>query len=76
MEGGDCMKDKINRHKPYNKLKGVLREKGITYLKLSQFLGISETSISHKVNGTSDFFLSEVNAMQVEYGFDTSIFLS
>jgi len=76
-KGGDSiMKNKISKHKPYNKLKGVLREKEVTYLALSVFLGISETSISHKINGVSDFFLSEVNAMQTKYDLDTSIFLS
>lgn len=43
-----------------NKLKGRMREKGYTQANLSRKMGISEQSLNAKINGRSDFTLSEV----------------
>lgn len=55
------MKNQI--HQPYNKLKGALRTLDLTYSDVAEALHISETSVSHKINGQSDFYLQEVIRM-------------
>ena len=69
------MKKKL-RHEPYNKLRGVLREKNLTYKDVADTLGISETAVQFKINGISDFYLSEVEKLQQAYGFELNIFLT
>lgn len=63
-------------HKPYNKLKGALRERGLTYADVSKLLNISETAVGFKINGTSDFYISEFVAMQNAYKIGTDIFFA
>lgn len=67
---------KKNIHKPYNKLKGSLREKGLTYSDVATTLGISETAVGLKINGKSDFYLSEVESLCARYAFGLENFLS
>lgn len=62
-------------HKPYNRLKGLLREKGMTYDSISKALGISKASFCRKVNGSSDFYLSEVDKLEAQ-GFSRDIFFA
>lgn len=62
-------------HKPYNKFKGWLRENGITYSEIAEVLGISVVTVSAKINGTSDFLLTEILLLEKKYGLDSSIFL-
>lgn len=69
------MKKKL-RHEPYNKLRGVLREKNLTYKDVADTLDISETAVQFKINGISDFYLSEVEKLQQAYGFELNIFLT
>lgn len=66
--------EKKLKHEPYNKLRGILREKNLTYKDVADALGISETAVQFKVSGVSDFYLSEVEKLQQEYGVDTSVF--
>ncbi len=61
-------------HKPYNKFKGWLREHGLTYKDIGDFLGLSTATVNAKINGASDFTLGEVLALMKEYGLDRSIF--
>lgn len=65
-----------NIHKPYRKLKGVLREKGITYKELANALGVSETAINHKINGKSDFYLSELKNINEKFKIENNIFFT
>lgn len=51
-------------HEPYNKLKGALRERNITYADASKFLGISKATLCRKINGESDFYLSEADKLE------------
>lgn len=60
-------------HQPYNKLKGVLREKDLTYEDVSKILGISKATLCRKINGGSDFYLSEVSKME-SIGIPDSVF--
>lgn len=63
------------RHEPYNKLKGFMRENGITVEDLANLLGLSPTTVSFKINGKSDFDLKELRLMIKHYGIDCQIFL-
>ena len=63
-------------HKPYRKLKGVLREKELTYADVSKLLNITETAVGFKINGTSDFYISEVLAMRNAYAIETDVFFT
>ena len=74
-KGSDNLKKKL-RHEPYNKLRGVLREKNLTYKDVADTLDISETAVQFKINGISDFYLSEVEKLQQAYGFELNIFLT
>lgn len=67
------MKRKL--HEPYNKLKGFMREKGITINDLSLLLGISPATVCLKINGKSDFYLREGNKIIETYGCSYNIFL-
>ncbi|MBS6956551.1 MAG: helix-turn-helix transcriptional regulator [Enterocloster asparagiformis] len=62
-------------HKPYNRLKGALRERGLTYSDIAKTLEISETAVGFKINGTSDFYVSEVELLCSKYKFTVDIFL-
>ena len=55
-------------HEPYSKVKGFLREHDLTYSDLAETLGVTETTIGFKINGLSDFYLSEVKKLQTSYG--------
>lgn len=63
-------------HSPYNRLKGILKEKGITYGDVAKILNISETAVSYKINGLSDFYISQVDILQKHYGFNLNVFLN
>ena len=63
-------------HKPYNKMKVWLKDNNITYADLAVLLGRTETCIMHKINGYSDFTLSEVQAIKNEYNLSNDIFFT
>ena len=67
------MKNQI--HQPYQKLKGALRAHNLTYSDVAEILRISETSVSHKINGRSDFYLQEVIKMVNYLDIHIKIFL-
>lgn len=60
-------------HKPYNKLKGALRERNVTYDDASKLLGISKATLCRKINGESDFYLSEAEKLE-SYGIPNTVF--
>lgn len=62
-------------HEPYDLFKGWLRANHITYAILGDFLGVTPATVSAKINGTSDFFVTEVNAIRTEWGLNSNIFL-
>ena len=63
-------------HAPYSKFKGWLRSNGLTYADLALVLGLNETTISLKMNGQSDFFLSEIKIIKKRYRLDSDIFFT
>lgn len=44
----------------YSKLKGKLREKGLTYKTFGEKIGISETSVSERMNNNAQFTQEEM----------------
>ena len=52
---------KKRKFKELSKLKGLLREKNITYKKIASLIGINYTTFSDKINGYSVFTLNETN---------------
>lgn len=66
----------IKIHSPYNKFKGKLREKGLTYADVAKVLCISETSVNHKINGISDFYISEVKEISKAFNINKDIFFA
>lgn len=69
------MKNKLI-HKPYNEFKGALRAKNLTYANVAELLNISETSVGFKINGKSDFYISEVEKILNAYNLQLDIFLN
>lgn len=63
-------------HKPYSKLKGWLRENGLTYKDLAKTLNITAATVSAKINGRSDFLLAEVETLKKVYGLTDRIFFT
>lgn len=61
-------------HPPYDKFKGFLTERGLTYRDVGDLLGITPTSVGAKINGRSDFLLSEVKKIKMEYKPERDIF--
>lgn len=67
---------KNRTHKPYLKFKGWLRANNLTYSDIATFLGINQTTVALKVNGYSDFLLSEIQALMNEFHLDSNIFFT
>lgn len=67
--------DPVRKHKPYNKLKSILLDRDINYSELGDLLQISNGSVSAKINGLSDFYVSEMYAICETYGIDICVFL-
>lgn len=63
-----------NIHKPYQKFKGWLRSENLVYKDIADFLGVSIQTVTAKVNGQSDFTLSEIKAMNSNYNLSNDIF--
>ena len=61
-------------HAPYKKLKLALAGLGVTYKDVADLLGLSETSIGLKINGQSDFFVSEQIAICSNFQIPVEIF--
>lgn len=66
------LKKKI--HPPYNKFKVWLKDNNITYSVIAELLGITETSVMYKINGKSDFLLSETQLIKSTYQLTDEIF--
>ena len=62
------------KHKPYAKLKGKMREKGLTCADISKLLNLSETAVNHKINGRSDFYIGEVEKISAAYDIERKFF--
>lgn len=61
-------------HKPYANFKGWLRSNGLTYKNIADLLGLSVATVSAKINGYSDFLLSEIQIIKKHYHLKDAIF--
>lgn len=63
-------------HAPYMKFKGWLRSKNLTYKDVADVLGISVATVSAKINGQSDFLVSEIDTIKKQYNLESDIFFA
>ncbi len=63
-------------HKPYAKFKGWLRENELTYKDIAELIGVTVVTVSAKVNGSSDFLLSEIQIIKRHYNLSDEIFFT
>lgn len=61
-------------HPPYNRFKIWLKDNNITYSVIAELLGITPTSVMNKINGRSDFLLSETQLIKSVYHLSDDIF--
>lgn len=61
-------------HPPYNKFKGFLTEKELTYADIANLIGRSKTAVVSKVNGSSDFYLGEIKMIKDTYNPPDDVF--
>ncbi len=63
-------------HKPYTKLKNWFRDNNVRYSEVAILIGRTETSVMQKINGYSDFLLSEVQMIKNHYKLNNDIFFT
>lgn len=63
-------------HAPYDRFKGWLRSNRMTYADLANLLGLSESAVSLKINGQSDFLLCEIQKIMYVYDLQSDIFFT
>lgn len=61
-------------HEPYHKLKNWLRENRVPYREIADLLGLRIPTVAAKINGDSDFYLSEVQIIRRKYGLSSDYF--
>lgn len=66
------MKKKV--HAPYVTLKRALAGAGVTYKMVAELIGVSETTVQLKINGYSDFYISEQREICEKWGIDPAVF--
>ncbi len=59
------MAKKKRRYSQLNALKGRIREKGTSYRKLAEELGMSVNTLSDKINGFQAFTVSEMEQIAI-----------
>ena len=65
---------KLKKYSPYIKLKHELSRKKISYLEVAILLGKSVRTISMKINGYSDFYISEQQKICDAFGIRQEVF--
>lgn len=63
------------KHKPYERLKEALHNRNVSYRELGDLLSISVTAVCNKINGKSDFLISETDRIEAAYLIPRSVFL-
>ena len=63
-------------HYPYERLKLALAGAGVTYKKVADLIGTSETTVQMKINGYSDFYISEQRKICEQWGIDPATFFA
>lgn len=62
------------KHAPYIAFKHAIAGMGLTYKDIARVIGVTETTLVLKINGSSDFYLSEIQAIRRAFGIDPSLF--
>lgn len=78
-KGGKTMKETKTtkqHHAPYITFKLAMAGKGLTLRDVAAAIEVTEATLSQKINGSSDFYLSEMRKICDTFGFDTSIFFA
>lgn len=61
-------------HAPYVTLKRALAGAGVTYRMVAELIGVSETTVQLKINGYSDFYISEQRKICQKWNINPDIF--
>lgn len=61
-------------HPPYFRFKNILKERGITYVQLASLLNMSRGAVGDKINGFSDFYISEMEIIEQKLSIPHSVF--
>ncbi len=64
------------KHPPYTAFKLWLAGHGITYKDVGKAIDCSETTVMQKINGYSDFYISEQIAICEAFGCEYNIFFT
>lgn len=64
------------KHAPYITFKLAIAGKGLTLKDVAEVIGVTDTTLSQKINGGSDFYLSEIRAICDAFGFEKTIFFA
>lgn len=67
------------KHPPYNGLKAFLKLHGIKQKEVAEFIGVTNSTLSEKINGKLDFTFQEVLKICNKYrslGCQVSVFLA
>jgi transcriptional regulator with XRE-family HTH domain len=60
--------------KPFLKVKGAMVENGVTQEEMAEHLNISQSTFNQKINGISDFKLTEIKAIADKLGIQADRF--
>ena len=64
------------KHAPYTAFKNAIAGKGLALKDVAEVINVTESTLSLKISGGSDFYLSEIKAICEAFGFDSSIFFA
>ena len=62
------------KHAPYIAFKHAIAGKGLTYKDVAKVIDVTETTLMLKINGGSDFYLSEMQAICEAFSLASSLF--
>lgn len=63
-------------HPPYTTFKRTLAGMGLTYKDVADVIGVTASTVQLKINGQSDFYISEILAICEAFGIDANIFFA
>lgn len=65
-----------SKHAPYIAFRLAIAGLGLTLKDVADVIDVTETTLSKKINGGSDFYLSEIQAICEAFGLEKSIFFA
>ncbi len=64
------------KHVPYTALRNAIAGLGLTLKDVANVIHVTESTLSLKINGGSDFYISEAYAICAAFGLDISLFFA